>query len=281
MALTPIKTKYVDGYKREVTERGEPTYVGRVLCIWSREERIMSDVWDNVSYATVLKDNDMTEDIHLGASSFGWNYECDVDATPEMISAWQERGRIAAKAHAEARAIADALHRAQAAEEHAKAECLIPIKGYPAKVVKGRKVPVGTEGMVVWTGEGGFGTRIGICDEKGTTHYTAADNVVRSGLNRQEGEMWLDTWRRLRDDKEKAPTKWDLVRLPDMTEGTVFWINEARIGITTTNRKVGGKYVDVVWTSAGEVTVIERRETEPPFVNADTKPTPKDEPAPF
>lgn len=50
-------------------------------------------------------------------------------------------------------------------------------KGVPVVVYKGRKVPVGTRGVVTWTGEDSFGkARIGLRDADGTTHWTAESN---------------------------------------------------------------------------------------------------------
>lgn len=64
--------------------------------------------------------------------------------------------------------------------------------GERVRVVKGRKVPHGTEGVVVWLrryDNSKYGdpwgiysnTRIGIKDDSGTVHYTALDNVEKAG----------------------------------------------------------------------------------------------------
>lgn len=53
-------------------------------------------------------------------------------------------------------------------------------RGTEVKVVKGRKVPKGTVGVVIWTGSGQFGPRVGIKDAEGTTHWTALSNVAPS-----------------------------------------------------------------------------------------------------
>jgi hypothetical protein len=50
-------------------------------------------------------------------------------------------------------------------------------KGVRARVVKGRKVPVGTEGVVVWIGAGDYGERCGLKDDAGNVHWTALANV--------------------------------------------------------------------------------------------------------
>lgn len=57
------------------------------------------------------------------------------------------------------------------------------IKGQTVTVVKGRKVPKGTTGVIVWEGEPVTAysktvQRIGIKDAEGNMHYTASSNVV-------------------------------------------------------------------------------------------------------
>lgn len=51
------------------------------------------------------------------------------------------------------------------------------MKGDKVRVVRGRKVPLGTEGVVIWVGEGHWGTRLGVKDAGGEVHWTAATNV--------------------------------------------------------------------------------------------------------
>ena len=54
------------------------------------------------------------------------------------------------------------------------------------EVVKGRKVPIGTKGRVVWMGTRNYGynwvnmeVRVGILDADGNRYFTNADNVKR------------------------------------------------------------------------------------------------------
>lgn len=54
-----------------------------------------------------------------------------------------------------------------------------PVVGAPVKVVKGRKVPVGTVGIVRWRGDNGWGPRVGIAVEgEPGLKYTAEANVA-------------------------------------------------------------------------------------------------------
>jgi hypothetical protein len=52
------------------------------------------------------------------------------------------------------------------------------IKGQTVEVVRGRKVPKGTVGQIVWIGEDSFGNaRVGIKTAEGETVFTAQTNV--------------------------------------------------------------------------------------------------------
>jgi hypothetical protein len=51
-------------------------------------------------------------------------------------------------------------------------------KGSNVKVVKGRKVPKGTMGVVFWIGSSEWGERVGIKDASETVHWTSIDNVI-------------------------------------------------------------------------------------------------------
>lgn len=68
-----------------------------------------------------------------------------------------------------------AAHAAVHAEKIASGQIL---KGATVAVVKGRKIPVGTTGVVIWVGEDSWGkARVGFKDESGETFWTAASNV--------------------------------------------------------------------------------------------------------
>lgn len=52
------------------------------------------------------------------------------------------------------------------------------VKGQTVEVVRGRKVPKGTTGTVIYIGEDGYGkSRVGIKTEDGETVFTATSNV--------------------------------------------------------------------------------------------------------
>jgi hypothetical protein len=138
------------------------------LCLEDREENGHDD---SDFYMLVWNPTEQKIDRIMFATTRGWTYPCmgsSADATPEVKAAAAEylRNRflesLKAKNHSDART---------------------PAFGKLVKVVKGRKVPVGTQGEVSWTGfdKYAFGgkpkLRIGIRLLDGTTVFTAASNV--------------------------------------------------------------------------------------------------------
>jgi len=118
------------------------------------------------------------------ATTRGWTYlnGCTIDATPEVAARWE------------------ALKAAQAArfrELQAAFEAKLPKVGREVRVVKGRKVPVGTSGRVFWTGASRFGERVGIETVSGDRVFLAASNVevmngepaLVAGSSSSSGEM--------------------------------------------------------------------------------------------
>ena len=69
-------------------------------------------------------------------------------------------------------------------------------KGRTAVVFKGRKVPVGTRGVIIWLGSGAYGERVGVKDASGTVHWTASANVrvdpsvAEVAVVRQQAQAW-------------------------------------------------------------------------------------------
>lgn len=68
-----------------------------------------------------------------------------------------------------------AAHRQAVAHDLAKGRLVV---GAPVRVIKGRKVPVGTEGTLTWLGESTYGERAGVRDAAGVTHWLAAGNLA-------------------------------------------------------------------------------------------------------
>lgn len=262
-------TEYWAAYERT----GEVAHEGLVLEVARREIRIWSDVWADEHYAVVWDaEKGVPAHVSLYNTEFGGDKEAEVDATPEVRAAYdsflKEKARLAREAE----------HRGFC--ENARLRLLVPVVGCPARVVKGRKVKVGTEGTITWKGPGSYGERVALKDASGNVQYTAIDNVVRTGIDLLPGEDWLAAERRL---TVVLPRKWDRVRVVTGADagksGTVFYVNGQRLGVATTDRKVGGRYADVAWVCAGDVRVVEDgHDAEPTFTNADpVAPTAGDE----
>jgi hypothetical protein len=150
----------------------EVSFKGCVVAVYKKESRVMSDVYADVLYATVYKaDLDTFEDVYVRAY-----FECDrgnmsavVDATPAIQDLYA--------AHLAVKKAEYALNEAKRSRTIAVAALKAPAKGRTVKVVKGRKVPVGTVGECFWVGSNDYGARVGIKDATGTKHFTAASNV--------------------------------------------------------------------------------------------------------
>jgi hypothetical protein len=174
MALTLLKdiVSWEDGKLGVDIPAGTVSYSGAVLRIKSKNERIMSDVWDTVSYAEVWNGKGVT-DISLGCSEFGWAYAVDIDATPDVVAQANDWLLALKVAEFEADRLT-AISRARSA-----AEKVAP--GKEIVIVKGRKVPIGAEGRVFWVGPDKFsrygGLRIGFKNADGATFWTAASNA--------------------------------------------------------------------------------------------------------
>ena len=160
-------------------------YVGCVLCTRERNYHDDSDfyvvVWDEESQS-------LKEVIY-----YTTRCACDgvahADATPEVIEkagAWLKKWAI------------DRVREEFARDAQKAAETIN--KGDQVRVVKGRKVPLGTAGTVIWKGEQSYGqsyprhgysrgynngfygqtvTRVGIKDAEGTVFWTSITNVEK------------------------------------------------------------------------------------------------------
>lgn len=117
------------------------------------------------------------------ASTRGWTYpnSAVVDPTPEVEAAYEAyRAKYAAEARVTRveREVAELRALSAAASNEVR-------RGDKVRVFKGRKVPVGTEGVCMWAGMGNYGARVGIAvggkktaDGKwAEVVWTAASNV--------------------------------------------------------------------------------------------------------
>lgn len=125
---------------------GIESYVGQVVHTEWIEERIMSDVWDFVLHATVLKPDGTYETI-----SGIYQMEATVDASPEQVEAYHAKCVADAKAK-------ELKERKQSAMNY----LMFPATGKTVEVVAGRKVAKGTRGTLFWKKETPYGVKVGI-----------------------------------------------------------------------------------------------------------------------
>ena len=145
-------------------------------------------------------------------------------------------------------------------EDEARAALIPPVrKGATVAVVRGRKVPHGTVGVVMWEGDGEWGPRLGLAVEgEEKLVYTAHKNVeaVYPGLmpgQTPEGG-WCDLYARVQRE-QLLPQKGHRVehRTSGM-KGEVFWAQGSRIGFRTDATKAGAGVTN--WADAREVWML-------------------------
>lgn len=141
---------------RQGSRDGSPEYEGATLGTWEHNGYHDSDF-----YALVWTGEGLAG-IEFGTTRGAGHGSAIPDATDEVYAAAREW--LAARdirAWAQATAI----------------DAATPEKGKQVEVIKGRKVPKGTTGEVIWIGEGQWGWRVGIKDAEGEVHWTAETNV--------------------------------------------------------------------------------------------------------
>lgn len=126
------------------------SFTGCVVKVYGDSVQVMSDIFEYHTYALVL-DNDSGEfkSVFLYSDYRGSSddkREATVDAT-EQVQALYE-------AHTAMVEAKKAMERAEARRADALREVRTPGRGKTLKVVRGRKVPVGTVGECTWYGEG-------------------------------------------------------------------------------------------------------------------------------
>jgi hypothetical protein len=187
-------------YKDVVHPVGEQVFVGTTVATdvdWNT--RLMSDVWGDVRYAIVfvgqaeilaLLTNDASDAavkvahdtqlvtpmfmrVHVSSEGFDPQYDVSIDAPPGVIRLYEH-----ARAHRKLELTKSAADYQKAQDDkRAEIERKRPDRGRLVRVVKGRKVPKGTEGVCIWIGMTQYGQRVGLKDAAGTVHWTAATNV--------------------------------------------------------------------------------------------------------
>lgn len=97
---------------------------------------------------------------------------------PVAYRARYQRSQVEQDEFLAAEFAANQAYWADRARAEREAEAAEPKKGRDVEVVRGRKVPLGTKGYVIWYGEGNWGPRVGIKVEgQDEPVWTAASNV--------------------------------------------------------------------------------------------------------
>lgn len=147
MPITKIERQW-DPKTQTYNERTVVSFTGRVFSTYHREYKAMSDVYTHALFAEVIELDGSLREILVNA-----NFECDLsmgraeeDALPEFL--------FLHKMHQDMQAIEKQKFieaEARAAEERERNR---PVVGKRMIVMKGRKVPVGSEGTVAYIKDG-------------------------------------------------------------------------------------------------------------------------------
>jgi hypothetical protein len=168
------------------TPKGEVTvtHEGRVLSHHVRETRVMSDVYCDCLYVTVIKDSGETETFMAKAY---------FELSPNRVSVEDDatdEARARVKVYRDLYSVKNALAAARADLAAAEKAIAKPKGSYSVKrgdkVVSVRKVkgcPKGTEGEVFWVGTCKFSgkPRVGFKDDAGSTYWVNACSVEVPG----------------------------------------------------------------------------------------------------
>lgn len=150
-----------------ITYEGKRTHEGCVLRTWER-----NGAWDSDFYASVVNlENGTLEDIEYDTTRFGGGGNAVVDLTEVN---W--RTYLRKSFH---RVVAESIRADQQLSREVD-------KGKRVRVIKGRKVPHGTEGVVFWIGSVNYDPykriynetkRIGFKADDGKVYWTDVHNV--------------------------------------------------------------------------------------------------------
>lgn len=166
-------------------------YEGQVVATFTRDIRIMSDVWELVRFA-VVAENGAYRTIDCQLCDKSWYcppydvISVEVDASTEDLVKYEE--------YLEECRRQDAANQAAAAQaryrEQREQEFHTPARGKVMQVVQGRKVPKGTIGMVLGVYDGQYGPRalLALGEEKVNGRYTNTTYVPAGYLRNVDPE---------------------------------------------------------------------------------------------
>ena len=168
-----------------ISKSGNISHEGCVIESKRQDYRAMSDGYTIAEYALVwLPEEQRTEWKRINILYMGCDDHCQIIVDINK-GEYAEDYEIYLFLQEEARKVAAYRQ----AEREAKKACLTVRKGQRCRVVAGRKVAKGTEGVIFYTRDQGYGIRSGFEDDNGKAHWTYLKNVVAAVDEPEEG--WL------------------------------------------------------------------------------------------
>ena len=242
----------IEGTERVMSDIYAKTYSVRVF---DPTNKCVDTVQIQVCFELSTKYGKSTKDL------VGGPYEAQYE---QYLIEQEEKARLA-KIEAE-------KYRQQQREREAKEEMLRPRVGSLTRVTnaRSRKVAKGTEGVIFWVGDKGYGLTVGFKDAQGNVHWTAASNVSCTcyGLDFGQDPIGM-TWLELKEAVEYAervahetsvlPQKGMKVRLvADPSKvGKIFWVKGDRVGFKADSKS------DPVWSELKEIEYLNGNTWEP------------------
>lgn len=156
----PVEDQPHNGYEYTPLAYAYDTHIG--VCLFEREYNGYHDSDFYMVVWNVVEGKPQSIEFATTRADCGAAWGSKTDATPEVLAAYQAYKAAVDEANYQARQ-----------EELANT----PAKGKTLKVVKGRKVKIGTTGVCIWLGNGQFGKRVGIKQSNGEVAWTALSNV--------------------------------------------------------------------------------------------------------
>lgn len=184
MAYTRSVHKGYDENNRSIYE--VETHGEGVTLNWGQKTyQVMSDIWESGYFATVWNEAENK------VETIDWVQSATVDATPEVIemAIIAERQKIFFQKH-------DQLTR----EAWAAVSGLR--RGSIARIVRGRKFPIGLEGKVVGFSENQWGTNVGIATSDEMIEVTKNGRTFQN----HKDVIWVATRNVERADEPELPT---------------------------------------------------------------------------
>lgn len=152
MAITHTRSYDLLTGKKLTEPVTEVAFTGRVLRVFQEDYRAMSDVYTVATFASVWDDVLNKPKVILVNANFELDTNdgrAEVDATAETLEKFEA---YTARLERQAQALRDAARLAREEEERNR-----PVVGKRMIVVKGRKVPQGTQGVVFYVRDGRVG----------------------------------------------------------------------------------------------------------------------------